>query len=53
MNETEAKNAITQMITFIESEATDRVAEIKKKTEEECTIGGGMLTFRREGQPHL
>jgi vacuolar-type H+-ATPase subunit E/Vma4 len=39
MNETEAKEAIEQMIQFINSEANDRAMEIRKKTEEECTIG--------------
>ncbi len=53
MNEAEAKNAITQMISFIESEANDRVMEIKKKTEEECTIGETTLTSGREGEHDL
>jgi len=39
MNEKEAQNAIAQMIKFIESEAEDRAKDIKKKTDEECTIG--------------
>ncbi len=39
MNEKEAQNAIQQMINFIEKEAEDRAMDIRKKTEEECTIG--------------
>jgi hypothetical protein len=39
MNESEAENAIQQMINFIDKEAQDRAEEIRKKTDEECTIG--------------
>ena len=54
MNETEAQEAIEQMIQFIKSEANDRAMEIRKKTEEECTIGiSHFANCWREGKPHL
>ena len=39
MNEKEAQDAIQQMIDFIQKEAEDRATEIKKKADEEFTIG--------------
>ena len=48
MNETEAQEAIEQMIQFIKSEASDRAMEIRKKTEEECTIGKHYMLIAKE-----
>jgi len=39
MNESQAQKSIQQMINFIQKEAEDKAMEIRKKTEEECTIG--------------
>jgi len=48
MNEKEAQDAIQQMIDFIQKEAEDRAAEIKKKADEEFTIGMTKGRLRRE-----
>lgn len=43
MNNYEAENSIQGMINFIDSEARDRIEEIRKKTAEECSIGKNKL----------
>lgn len=53
MNEREAQNAIEQMINFINKEAEDRAMEIRKKTEEECTIGKVIGSRFRKGKSYL
>lgn len=39
MNDTEAKEAVSHMTTFIANEIDVRIEELKKKTEDECKIG--------------